>query len=89
MTAEQFFDWIKYDNECPFGDDREDMRQAAGLAWQMSAQTPDGESPSLFYPYWEKEEDLEDRCSKLMEAAKKWQDQSQGLPSTLPQTRQD
>lgn len=89
MTAEQFFDWIEYDNQCPFGDERADMRQAAGLAWNLATKTSEVESPSLMYPYWEPESSFEDRCKQVTEAASKWQTQSQGSPSTLPQTSQD
>lgn len=86
MTAEQFYDWIRFDNQCPFGDDRRDMRQAAGLSWQAAAHTPDGESPSLFYPYWETEEELDDRIKKIDAKVAEWLDQSQGSQSTSPPT---
>lgn len=86
MTAEQFDDWIQFAGKFPFGEDRADMRQAAGVMWQLAPYSQGDELPSLTYPYFAPEEDLDDRIKRLDAEAKKWQPPSHGSQSTLPQT---
>lgn len=84
IDAREFSQWVKYAEEEPFGEDRQDQRTAAQTMWLLTPYGGGSESlPSLFYPYFtDQTEELEKQVAKLKEVEKKWLSQSQSSQST-------
>lgn len=61
MPADWFNDWKQAYDQDPWGDERNDWR---AMALEIVRGDPDTDA-RLLYPYWEQEEDLEERLAAL------------------------
>jgi hypothetical protein len=94
MTAEQFMRWELFYGEEPWGEEREDQRQAANTIYGLAPYMQAGaQLPDLTYPYFEDSspESLAKRM-RTMDAQierSKWQTQSQNSQSPSSPTQGD
>lgn len=60
LSWRQFYDWQRYAEQEPFGEERADQRTQALACWvKLPASAAwGGEVPELVYPYWHTEDDL-------------------------------
>lgn len=55
LTWEDLEDWLVFYQSQPWGERRNDWRNAATVAWLTDTQ---GQVPGLIYPYWDVGQDL-------------------------------